>query len=90
MDFFDVSVDLLDRMLPPPDATSDAEAVYRVRAAVQAIPGAKYVSLEVCRGVPGNPIWLRIYRPGNGEVMTGAEWDGMAERVEAAVSGALA
>jgi hypothetical protein len=68
---FDVSLDLLDRHLPP--GMSDAEAADRVRAAVQAIPGVQYISLEVCRGVPGDPIWLRLYRPGDGKVMTGGE-----------------
>ena len=67
-------------MLPPPDAMSDGEAAERVRAAVMAIQGAQYLSLEICRGVPGNPEWLRLYRPGHGRVMVGGDWDAVAER----------
>jgi hypothetical protein len=86
---FDAGIDLLDSRLPAAGDMSDAAAVNRVRSAVSALPGAKWIDVVVCRGVPDSPLWLRIYKPGSGEVMRGGEWDAISERVGAAVKTAL-
>ena len=81
---FDVSIDITEAVLTsgspmPPDAAK------RVRNAVQALPGAGWVSVEVCDGTPPGLLWLALYRPGGSERLDGGEWDEIARSVEKAV-----
>lgn len=85
---FDVSVDLTQGTIPsgmPPDA-----AIAKVQAVIRAIPGAGFLSVEDCRGAPDGLRWITTYQPGHSAPMEGGEWEGVRERVEAAVMAALA
>ena len=83
---FDVSVDLVAGHLPQGLAPTDA--VRRVRAAVEALPGAMWVSVEWCGDAPAIR-WLRLYRRGRGEEMKGDPWDRLRNEVKVAVAQAL-
>ena len=80
---FDVSVDLVDAILPP--GMPPVRAAELVRAAAQAVPGAGWVTAEHCRSAPAGLRWNTTYAPGRSLPMEGGEW----ERVAAAVMGAL-
>ena len=84
---FDVSVDLTEAVMPlgmPPGRAAEL-----VLAAVRAIPGAQFVSVEDCRGAPPGLRWITTYQPGRPLPTEGGEWEVVRERVAAAVVGAL-
>ncbi len=58
---FDVSIGLLDEMVPA--GLEPPEAVRRARAAVSALPGAGRVSADYSGLVPPGLPWLRVYEP---------------------------
>lgn len=84
---FDVSIDLVAALIP--DGCPPREGVRLAREAVEALPGAGWVSVEWCGDFP--PVrWLRLYRPGRAEVMEGGPWDQLRAQVEAAIAKAVA
>ncbi len=84
---FDACLDLTVRMLPggvAPDA-----AVGRVRTAVEALPGAGWVSVEWCGDTPGESRWLRVFPAGRGGEQHDGAWAELRERIAAAARQAL-
>jgi hypothetical protein len=86
---FDASIDLvahqLPEGLPPPEATR------RARAAVEALPGAGWISVEWCGHFPVAAAgWVRVYWRGRGEVMEGRSWRDLQAVIGAEVAAALA
>ena len=67
---FDVSIDITEAILPP-GSTIPPDAAERVGAAVRALPGAGWVSVEVCPGVPTGLPWIAVYRLGRSERLEG-------------------
>ncbi len=84
---FDASIDLVASQVP--DWLPPEDAVRRVREAVEALPGAGWVSVEWCGNAP-HVRWIRLYRPGHGAVMEGPPWDHLQARIEAVVGHAIA
>lgn len=85
---FDCSIDLTMHTVPstvPPD-----QAIRRVRKAIEALPGAGWISVTWCGDAPPELPWLRLYQPGEGGEQTGNEWDALATDIRAATRGALA
>jgi hypothetical protein len=83
---FDASIDLFADHLP--DGLSSKEGVERAREAVEALPGAGWISVEYCGHYqPGE--WIRIFRPGRGEIMEGGLWDQLQANVAATVAEAM-
>jgi hypothetical protein len=87
---FDARVDLTDDMLPPNTGLSDAEFVGRVRAALQALPGANWIDVECHRGVSDSRQWLAVYEPGNARPRSDGPWAAVVAKVTATVQAALA
>lgn len=61
--------------------------VDEVAAAVQALPGARSVSVEVHDFAPASLNWMALYRPGTYVQPAGPEWDDLRTQVEQAVRG---
>jgi hypothetical protein len=83
---FDASLDLRADLVP--DNLTPREAVELVRAAVEALPGAGWISVAWCGHCPPVP-WVRVYKPGRGEAMEGGEWDLIEARIKAAAMAAV-
>ena len=83
---WDASIDLTSAVLQDEPGPLPIE---RVRAAVEALEGAAFVSVEDCRGAPANLRWLTLYEPGDARPRSGGPWDALAIRVEATVRAAL-
>ena len=66
---FDACIDLTGHNTPA--GIAGEEAVRRVRAAVEALPGAAWVSVEWCEPSPSSLIWLRLFRRGDARERTG-------------------
>ena len=83
---FDALIDLVDTHLPigmEPD-----QAVRRVRDAVKALPGARYVSVIWHGNTP--PLQrLTLYRQGFAQAMTGGSWDDLRADIERVIADAL-
>jgi hypothetical protein len=77
---FDAAIDLTAQVVEP--NRSPAEAVEAVRAAIEDIPGAGWVSVEWCVGAPRNEGWVRLYEPGRAEPQSGVKWDKLARLIE--------
>ena len=85
---FDASIDITEAILPP-GCTIPPDAVELVGAAIQALPGASWVSVEVCLGVPAGLPWIAVYRPGRSERLEGGPWDTVIRSVADAARNAL-
>ena len=59
---YDVSIDLTEAILSP--GMPPSRAAELVRAAVRALPGAGWVSVEDCRGAPPGLRWVTTSRRG--------------------------
>ncbi len=84
---FDASIDLTIHSVPT--GIDVAEAVVRVRAAVDDVPGANWVSVEWCSDAPAFLPWLTLYMPGCGIPLTGERFTHLARRIEAVVTEAI-
>jgi hypothetical protein len=85
---WDASIDIVAAHLEP-GADGPGDAVARVRAAVESLPGAGWVSVAWCGRAPAIR-WLRVYPPGRCVEPVGPEWDAVRRRVERAVTAELA
>ncbi len=85
---WDVSIDLVQAHLEP-GTEGPGDAVEAVRAAVERLPGAAWVSVAWCGNLPANR-WLRVFRRGSCMPVDGPEWDRVRRDVERAVTLALA
>jgi len=65
---FDACIDLNQHNTPA--GIAGEEAVRRVRAAVEDLPGAAWVSVEWCAPSPSTLSWLRLFRRGDGRERT--------------------
>lgn len=76
-----------DDIVPP--GMRPHEAVYRVRTAVEAIPGAGWVSVDYSGLVPPDLPWIVLHRPGSSAPLEAEKAGDLAARVEATVRRAL-
>jgi hypothetical protein len=83
---FDASIDLVADHLPK--GLSSNEAVQRAREAVEALPGAGWISVEYCGDIP-SVRWIRLFQRGRGKVMEGGLWDQLQADVEATIAAAM-
>ena len=83
---FDACIDLTTRTVPAGMAPPDAVA--RVRSAVEALPGAGWISIEWSGDVPGD--WLRVFPAGVGSEQEEGEWADLREQIIATMQQALA
>ena len=65
---FDACIDLTQHNTPT--GIAGADAVRRVREAVEALPGAAWISVEWCGPAPPSLSWLRLFRRGDGRERT--------------------
>lgn len=84
---FDACIDLTVHNVPA-GVPSDV-AVSRVRAAVEKLPGAAWISVEWCGEAPESPLWLRLFKAGNGQQQSGGAWDVLADKITATMRDAL-
>ena len=87
MTSFDACLDLTVRVVP--GGTPPKVAVERVRSAVQALPGAAWISVEWCGDAPGESRWLRVFPEGEGAEQWDGTWADLRERITATVRHAL-
>ena len=73
-----------------PATVPSKAAVARVRTAVEAMPGAGWISVEWCGDAPGESRWLRVFPAGDGREQWDGVWEGVWERIATAVRDALA
>ena len=73
---WDASIDLTDQVMLP--GVSDATTAAKVRAAVEALHGAGWISVEQCPETPPGLQWVVAYR------------DGPAAEIEATVRATIA
>jgi hypothetical protein len=85
---WDCSIDLVSAHLEPGSA-APGDAVERVRAAVERLPGAGWISVAWCGPLPASR-WLRVYPRGMSMEPEGDEWTAIRDRVAATVSRVLA
>ena len=78
---FDACIDLTVRTVP--EAIAPGDAVERVRSAVEALPGAGWISVEWHGDAPGR--WLRVFPVGVAREQEDGEWAELAERITATV-----
>lgn len=83
---FDASIDLVADHLP--EGLPSRDGVQRAREAVEALPGAGWISIEYCGHYPPGE-WIRLFRPGRGEVMEGGPWDQLRANVVATIAAAM-
>ena len=82
---FDVCLDLTVRTVP--EGMAPQIAVERVRSAIEALPGAGWVSVEWCGHAPSR--WLRVFPAGVGSEQEDGEWAELRERITATMQEAL-
>jgi hypothetical protein len=85
---WDACIDIVTAHLEP-GAAAPGDAVAKVRAAVERLPGASWVSVAWCGDLPAQR-WLRVFRRGSSMPVDGPEWDKVRRDVERAVTLALA
>jgi hypothetical protein len=84
---FDASIDLTTDHVPahiPPSA-----AIERVRAAVERLAGANWISVEWCGSCHAVVDWVRAYKRGESRIMQGETWDTLKVGIKATVAAAL-
>ncbi len=84
---FDASVDLTEHNIPP--GMPPAVAVERARAALGALTGAGWVSVEWCGGAPAEASWVRIFKRGAAEPLPGPAGEAVAALLKMTVRKAL-
>ena len=84
---FDVTIDLTDDIVPP--GVRPHQAVHRVRAAVEAMPGAGWVSVDYFGLIPPGLPWIVLYEAGCVLTLEPALTGDLAARIEATVRVAL-
>jgi hypothetical protein len=75
---FDCSIDLTKHH-PVPADLAPSQAAELVRAAIEALPGARWVSVEWCGDTPPDLPWLRVYALGDGREQSGGVWSELAD-----------
>jgi hypothetical protein len=70
-------------------------AVHKVRAAVETLPGAAWISVEYCPDWPpeagtrpeavATDRWITVWARGSSRPVSGPQWDALRERVRAVV-----
>lgn len=86
---FDASVDITDAMVPPSSGVPDTATLIRVRAAVAALPGAGWVSVERCAGTPDGLPWLSVYGAGSARPLGDKDDGAVRTRITDVVRSAL-
>ncbi len=84
---FDASIDIGPYNLPA--HYDPAVAVEAVRHAVEALPGAGWISVEHQGLAPPNAPWLAVYPRGQCAIPDTEQWRQLAGRVETVIRGAL-
>lgn len=86
---FDTLIALGPQHLPP--GTDRGAAVDAVREAVQAMPGAEWVSVERHgMALPAGMGWIELHAPGSSVRQAGATWDALRAEVERVALAAMA
>ena len=84
---FDVTVDIPDEVVPA--GMRPHQAVYRVREAVEAMPGARWVSVDYSGLLPPGIPWIVLYQPDSAIPMDVEQVSALAAMVEATARRAL-
>lgn len=84
---FDATVDIPESFMPP--GMRPYEAVYRGREALEAMPGAGWVSVDYAGIIPPEVPWIVLYAAGSAEPLDPLHGLDLAARIESAVRLAL-
>ncbi len=85
---WDASIDRVAAHLAP-GIRVPGDAVDRVRAAVESLPGACWVSVEWHDDIPAVR-WLRVFWSGNSLEPDGPDWDALRRRIASTIEEVLA
>ncbi len=85
--YFDATIDLPIGMVP--DHLTPREVVSLVRRAVQAMPGAAWISVDYAGDVSATLPWLTLYQPDTASLLSEAVAGRLSDLVKSVVSGAL-